>query len=415
MTPLDESDEQMSTETISDDTWAPLRGVKVLDLSTMFAGAVMTSWLADYGAEVLKVEHPKGDPLRAMAKNGPRWEALNRSKRDVAIDLGEPEGAALFRKLAPHFDVILEGFRPGTMEKWGIDPQDIVTENPNIVFCRLSGYGQTGPYSPNPAYGTVMESYSGFALSLGKETDPPILPSYGFADHVAGIFGAFGIVMAILDQRATGTGRVLDLSLFEPIMSLMLGRFSDASVMGVAPKRLGNRGSDAAPRSVFPTKDGWAGISIGNDALWARLAEGMGQPELATDPRFATNAARMANVDECERIMTEWTKQHTRSEVVDIIRAAGAPAGPVLNALELLSDEHAVARGTFIDMPLDDGRVVKIPRAIPRVIGPDHKALDQRHPTPGPKLGEHTDEVLSGLLGLTADEIAKLKADRVVR
>jgi crotonobetainyl-CoA:carnitine CoA-transferase CaiB-like acyl-CoA transferase len=404
----------VTTETISDVKWEPLAGVKVLDLSTMFAGGVLTSWLADYGATVVKLEHPKGDPLRSMSVQGPRWETLNRSKRGICIDLSKPDGAALFEELAPSFDVILEGFRPGTLEKWGIDPQNVVRRTPNLVFCRLSGYGQTGPYSPNPAYGTVMEAYSSFALSMGTEEDPPILPSYGFGDHVSAAFGAFGVVMAIMEARTTGRGRVLDLSLFEPLMSLMLVRFSDASATGLVPKRLGNRGQVAAPRSVFQASDGWTGISVGNDDLWAKLAQGMGMPELATDPRYATNAARVENVEDVERIMREWTRERTREEVVNVMRAAGVPAGPVLNALELLTDPHTVARGSFIDMPLDDGRVIKVVRAIPRALDSEGRALDQRHPTPGPALGADTTAVLTEVLGLSEAEIDSLRASKVV-
>lgn len=404
----------MSTPTISDDPWQPLAGLNVLDLSTMFAGGVLTSWLADYGASVVKLEHPKGDPLRAASARGPRFETINRSKKGICVDLSNSEGAAVFEKLAPKFDVVLEAFRPGTLERWGIDPRTTLKRNPAIVFCRLSGFGQTGPYSRNPAYGTVMECYSSFAMSMGSESDPPVLPSYGFGDHVAAIFGAFGVVMAIMDARKTGHGRVLDLSLFEPLMSLMLVRFSDASVTGRAPTRLGNRGQVAAPRGVFPASDGWAGISVGNDELWARLTAGMERPELAADPRFVTNDARVSNQDEIEQVMSEWTKRRPRDEVIQVMRAAGVPAGPALNALELLTEKHAVERGSFIDMPLDDGRVVKVPRAIPRALDAEGRALDQRHPTPGPKLGADTDAVLSEFLELDPCEIARLHASNVI-
>lgn len=410
------SDKPMAEQqNISDELWAPLDGVRVLDVTTMFSGAVMTSWMADYGAEVVKVEHPKGDPLRAMSSTSPRWETLNRSKEAICLDLGAPDGAALFRELAPHFDVIVEGFRPGRLESWGIDPWELVARSPRMVICRLSGFGQTGPSAGSPAYGTVLECYSSFALSMGGEDDPPVLPSYGFGDHVGGVFGAFGVMMALMEARKTGRGRVLDLSLFEPLMSLMLVRFTDASATGQPPVRLGNRGQMAAPRSVYPASDGWLGISIASDELFAKLASGIGMPELAADPKFMTNSARVENVEDLDDILSAWTRRQTRAEAVAILDGAGAPAAPVLNALELLHDEHARARGTFVPMLLDDGRVIDVPRAIPRALTADGRAMGQRAPTPGRPIGADTDAVLRRLLDLDDTTLDRLRSSKVIR
>ncbi|MGE3621214.1 MAG: CaiB/BaiF CoA transferase family protein [Acidimicrobiia bacterium] len=392
----------------------PLEGLRVIDLSTMIAGSILSAWLGDFGAEVVKVEHPEGgDPLRKLGSDesgGGWWDVMNRNKRGITLKLSDPEGAGLLRRLVAGADVVVENFRPGTLERWDLGYEQLSAANPALVLTRVSGFGQTGPNRLLPAYGTLLEGYSGFALTLGEEGDPPVLPPYGLGDHVAASFGAFGTVMAVMEARRSGQGQVVDVSLYEPLLAL-LGPLPELTrLAGAAPARTGNRTSNAAPRNSYATKDGWIVLSAATDRLFANLMEAIGRPELATDPRFATNQARLANVAELDAAIEAWTRDRTRAEVVELLGAAGAPVGAVNDLADVLADAHVAARRSLRTATTATGGEVLVQAPVPRL-----SRTPGEHRRPAPVLSGSTDEVLSGELGLDADEIARLRAAGVVR
>lgn len=397
-------------------TRLPLEGLKVIDAATMMAAPWAATYLADYGAEVVKLEHPKtGDQSRrfgAVVKDvGVYWKSLSRNKKAVTLNFSKPEGKEIFLKLIKNFDVFIENFRPGTLEKWGL-PWDVIhAANPRLIMLRCSGFGQTGPYAQRGGFGTVAESMSGFASINGYPDTPPTLPPIALADGVTSIFAALSIMIAVYerDVRRSGEGQVIDISLYEPLMRMMEQPITEYSVLGKVPGRVGNRIQSAAPRNVYRTGDGgWVGLSASAQPIAENVFKAIGRPELITDERFRDNPSRVKNVDELDAVISGWMKQHTTHEVIDTLLASGAVVGPIYDIAQLFKDPHFAHRQSIVEMPDKDlGKV-----AMPNVVAKFSRTPGQIRWL-GPDKGEHNREIYAGL-GLSEDDLKRLKENEVI-
>jgi crotonobetainyl-CoA:carnitine CoA-transferase CaiB-like acyl-CoA transferase len=389
----------------------PLEGVRVLDVSTILAGPLCCQILGDFGADVIKVEHPRGgDNMRGHGaqKDGVPlwWKEISRNKRTVAINLSEPEGAGVFRRLAATADVVVENFRPGTLERWDLAPERLQQDNPGLVVARITGWGQTGPYASRPGFGTLAEAMSGFANLTGEADGPPTLPAFGLADSICGIAASSAVLMALRHREVqNGTGQVVDLSILEPIMTAVGPSPTVYQQLGQVEHRHGNRSTNNAPRNTYRTSDGsWVAVSTSAQAIAERVLRLVGHPEVVDADWFATGRGRFGHVDELDRYVGEWIAQRTRAEVLDAFAEAGAAVAPVYDAADLVADPHVreTEMLTTVDDP-DLGEVLM------------HNVLWRMSATPGHihhtgrDLGADTDEVLAEL-GYTADDRARLRA-----
>ncbi|WP_439117248.1 CaiB/BaiF CoA transferase family protein [Nocardioides oceani] len=393
----------------------PLEGLRVLDVSTILAGPLCCQILGDYGADVVKIEHPRhGDNMRGhgRSKDGVPlwWKEISRNKRTVALDLKHPDGAAIFRRLAATADVVVENFRPGTLERWGIGPDVLQADNPRLVVARLTGFGQTGPYSSRAGFGTLAEAMSGFAAATGEPDGPPTLPAFGLADSICGIAASSAVLMALRHRDATGRGQVVDLSILEPIMAAVGPGPTVYQQLGEVPQRQGNRSTNNAPRNTYRTSDDrWVAISTSAQRIAERVMELVGHPEVIDEPWFATGAGRAEHVDLLDEMVGGWIAQRDRETVLDAFTEAGAAIAPVYDARDITEDPHV--RETEMLVEVDDPD-----------LGPllQHNVMWRMSETPGRirftgrAIGADTDEVL-GEVGLDADEIATLKKKEIVR
>ncbi len=392
-----------------------LDGVRVLDIATMAAAPWAAAYLAEFGADVLKVEAPVvGDHERRWGtpKNGVglAWKSMGRNKRSVTLSLSKPRGAELFKQLVADVDVVIENFRPGTLERWGLGYETLREINPRLVLLRVTGFGQTGPYRERPGFGTLAESLTGFASLNGHPDGPPTLPNMPLADGVAGVMGAYAVMLALYWRDARGgTGQVIDLSLVEPLLRLLEPALLDYDQFGIVRGRIGNRSDHVAPRNSYVCGDGnWLSISASAQSIFERLMDAIGRPELKTDPRFAVNANRVANVTELDQIIGSWMRQYSREEALALLEQAQVAAAPVLDIAGVFADPQFQARGSFV--PLDDCDLgsVRLVNVAPRM-----SATPGAVRTTGPKLGQHNAEVY-GALGLSGDELAELQSDGVI-
>jgi crotonobetainyl-CoA:carnitine CoA-transferase CaiB-like acyl-CoA transferase len=396
-------------------TGGPLAGVRVVDCSTVLAGPLACQLLADFGADVIKVEHPRaGDPLRShgAAKDGVGlwWTQVGRGKRTVGLYLGDPEGAEVFLELVRHADVLVENFRPGTLERWGLGPDVLAEVNPGLVVVRVTGFGQEGPYSGRPGFGTLAEAMSGFAAVTGEPDGPPTLPPFGLADSVAGISGALSAVLALYHRDARqGTGQVVDLAILEPIITVLGHQATVHQQLGTVQRREGNRSRNNAPRNAYRTSDGqWVAVSASATSVAERIVKLVGREDLVDQPWFASGTSR-AEHPEIDEAVSAWIAERDRDEVLAAFEAAEAAVAPVYDAAGLVADPHVQHRGTFVEVehpvlgPLLQQNVLFRMSATPG-----------RVPAPGRELGQDTDEVLVGELGLDPDRVARLRERGVV-
>lgn len=409
-----------------------LDGLRVLDLSSVVAGPVIARNLGDHGAEVIKVEHPvNGDAARQMGwqvpaaddPDGPRhslwWKTLSRNKLPVTLDLRSARGAALCLQLASCCDVLVESFRPGTLERWGLGPEQLHAANPDLVIVRVSGFGQTGPYAQQPGFGTLAEAMSGWAGAQGEEDGPPQLPAVALADEAAGVWGTMATLAALLHRErrasqdgsvAPGGGQVIDVSLHEPLLSMLgpLPAVYDAT--GKEAPRLGNRLPFAAPRGAYRCSDGrWLALSGTSPVAAHRILRAIDRPDLVEDPRFATNADRLANAEELDRLIAGWAAARTRAEALAVMAAHDAAAGPVYRMGDLLEDPHVLARGSVVQVPDADLGHVAMAAITPRL-----SATPGAIRWTGGERGAANDAVYGGLLGLGAAAIDGLRTDGVI-
>jgi crotonobetainyl-CoA:carnitine CoA-transferase CaiB-like acyl-CoA transferase len=396
----------------------PLHGLRVIDAATVMAGPGIAARLGDFGADVIKVEHPvTGDSTRSLGWSDRGvtlwWKWIGRNKRPVTLDLSKPEGAELLVRLAETADVLIESFRPGTMERWGLGPDVLLGRNPRLVVVRISGFGQTGPYRQRPGFGTLAESVSGYAHMTGFPDGPPILPPIALADEVAALLGSYAVMLALYARDVgadgdRGRGQVIDLSLFEPLFQLTGPIAAAYDRLGVVPGRIGNAIAYAAPRGAYPTKDGrWIGVSGTTDSIARRIFAAIGRPELFDDERFATNEARVENVKVLDELIGAWTEQHTLEEAMAAFERFEAAAAPIEDVAAIVADPQYTARGTLVrvlDDELGDVLLADVQPKLSRTPGRIRHA--------GLPKGSATADVLAEL-GLTAEDVARLRDEGV--
>lgn len=391
----------------------PLAGLRVIEAGSMYAAPTAGRMLRDFGAEVIKIEDPaQGDFARQWqpAHNGTAigFARLNSGKRSVGIDMRNPEGRALLQRLVADADVLIENFRPGRMEKWGMSYAELSAANPGLVMARVSGFGQTGPYRERPGFGTVAETASGYAYLNGWPHTPPTAPPFGFADSIAGISAAYGVAMALFERARTGAGREVDVALYEPLMFILGDAVLNYTASGTIMQRHGNASGAASPRGIYEAADGgWLSIAGSNQAIAMRLFDAMDRADLKTDERYATNEARMANNEALQAIVIDWVKQRPRDEVLAILDEHEVVAAAVNDSSDIVADPHFRERTLSMlkNSALGDAMV---PGPILHVNGYDGPTYDG---VPG--VGEHTSEVLTAT-GVSADELTRLVRDGVV-
>jgi len=396
----------------------PLEGLKVVDIAVLFASPTISQNMGDFGAEVIKVEHPKlGDSLRSLgaAKNGIPlwWKITNRNKKCVTLDLGKPEGQEIFKQLIADADVLTENFRPGTLEKWGIGWDVLHAINPRLVFVRVSGFGQTGPYKDKPGFGTLAEAMSGFAYITGQPDGPPTLPGTGLADAVAGQLGTWSVMFALYERdHKSGKGQYIDLSVLEPLFTILGDQTITYDQLGVVQQRTGNRvPSIGAPRNIYQTKDGrWLALSANAPAIAARVFAAIGQPDLITDPRFKDNRARIAHIDEVDAIVGGWIGQHTAAEALQKFDEYQCACAPVYSIADIVADPHFQARETITTVQDPDLGPVRMQNVIPKLSRTPGKIR-----WPGPtRMGQHNEEIFCDKLGMSRERLAELRERGII-
>jgi crotonobetainyl-CoA:carnitine CoA-transferase CaiB-like acyl-CoA transferase/enterochelin esterase-like enzyme len=389
---------------------APLAGVRVIELATLFAGPLAAAFLGDAGASVVKVEHPaKPDPARGHGPSkdgvGLWWKVLGRGKQAMTLDLARHDGAALIRRLTADADVLIENFRPGTLERWGIGPDVLLADNPRLVVARVSGFGQIGPYARRPGFGTLAEAMSGFAAATGEPDGPPTLPPFGLADSIAALATAYAVMLAL---RA-GRGQVVDVAIIEPIMAMLGPQITWYDQLGYVQPRTGNRSANNAPRNTYQCADGtWVAVSTSAQSIAERVMRLVGRPDVVTHDWFATGSGRAAHADELDGAVGAWIGARTRDEVLAAFEAAQAAVGPVYDVRDVFADPQFAALGTITtldDPELGPLRMQNVPFRLSLTPGAIRFA--------GRPHGADTDAVLSSL-GLSAVEIGSLRARGVV-
>ncbi|MBA8824147.1 crotonobetainyl-CoA:carnitine CoA-transferase CaiB-like acyl-CoA transferase [Saccharopolyspora lacisalsi] len=398
---------------MSHDHPTALGGLKVLDASTLFAGPLAATLLGDHGADVIKIEHPRGDPARnhGAQKDGVGlwWKMLARNKRAITLVLSTQRGRELFLDLAAEADVVIENFRPGTLERWGLGWEELSARNPRLVLARVTGFGQTGPYATRPGFGTLAEAMSGFAAVTGEPDGPPTLPPFGLADGVAAVTTAFGIMTALRTRETTGRGQVLDTAIIEPLLHLLGPGLIAYDQLGALQPRNGNRSTNNAPRNTYRCADGqWVAVSTSAQSIAERVMRLVGAPELIDEPWFASGAGRAEHVEELDVAVGSWIAARNQDEVVEAFEKAEAAVAPIYTAADVLADPHFNALGSIVTIDDDELGPVRFQNTPFRLSETPGSVR-----TTGPRLGAHTAEVLGGL-GIGADELERLRTQGVV-
>jgi crotonobetainyl-CoA:carnitine CoA-transferase CaiB-like acyl-CoA transferase len=393
-----------------------LSHVRVLDLTRFLAGPFCTTMLADMGADVVKIEAPKGGdegrygypPVDGVPVF---FMALNRNKRGITLDLRKDEGKAIFRRLLPHFDVLVENFAGGTLARWGLAPEDLCREHPRLVVASLSGFGQTGPMATRPSYDIITQAASGFMSLTGFPGQPPTRGGGSLGDYVQGLFGAIAVLGALVARDRTGRGQAIDVSSQDAMFSLLDQWPSIYAASGRLPRQVGNRHLAAVPYDAYRATDGWLVIAVASNKLFRQLCQAMGRPELGDDPRFRGVTARLEHGDAINEIVSSWVAGHTVEEVMAILGpdGAGVPCSPVHTVDQLVDHPQLVARGMIARLPHPKLGEMIAPGVVVKMSDTPGSVR-----TIGPELGQHTDEVLTALLGMTGDEISELRAAQVI-
>jgi crotonobetainyl-CoA:carnitine CoA-transferase CaiB-like acyl-CoA transferase len=391
----------------------PLRGVRVLDFSRLVAGNMVSLQLADFGAEVVKVEEPgHGDTLRDWREAGVsvHWKVYARNKKSITLDLKAPEAPGIILDLVEHFDVMIESFRYRYLERLGVGFARLAARNPKLVLVRVSGFGQTGPYAKRPGFGTLVEAMSGFASRNGFEDREPVLPPLAMADMIAGLYGAMAIVIAVRNIEVNGgRGQIIDLSLLDSIFSVLGPEPAVHKLSGRIRRRVGSASETASPRNVYATRDGgWVAISASTQAMTERLFAAIGRADLNEDPGFKTNRERVKRRQEVDAIVGGWIEQRTLHDTIAFFEEAGVTAAPVYDVAQFLADPHVQERGIVVEVPDDEMGTVPMHSIVPRLDGTPGVLR-----TPAPKLGQHNDEIYTRI-GYSGERLAALRERGII-
>jgi formyl-CoA transferase len=394
----------------------PLADLRVTELGQLLAGPFCGQLLGDFGAEVIKVEEPgQGDPMRQWGREKPHgmslwWPVVARNKKSVTVNLRDPRGQDLVRRLAARSDVLLENFRPGTLERWGLGPERLWEINPRLVITRVTGFGQTGPYAPRAGFGSIGEAMGGIRYVTGDADRPPSRAGISLGDALAATFAALGTLVALHARQATGRGQVVDSAIYEAVLALMESLLPEWSLAGYQRERTGSVLPNIAPSNVYPTSDGELILIAANqNSVFRRLAGVMGRPALADDERYATHGARGVNMQELDDLIAAWTATVTAEDLLAMLHAGGVPAGRIYQAKDMLADPHFAAREAIVRLVHPQLGELPMQGVFPRL-----SSTPGRVRRVGPELGEHNDEVYRGLLGLPDGEIEELSADGVI-
>jgi formyl-CoA transferase len=391
-----------------------LAGLKVLEMGQLIAGPFAAKTLADFGADVIKVEPPNsGDPLRKwrMLKDGTSiwWQVQSRNKRSIALDLRTPEGQELVRQLAQDADVLIENFRPGALEAWGLSPDDLIARNPKLIVLRISGYGQTGPYRNRPGFGVIGEAMGGLRHLTAEPGRVPVRVGVSIGDTLSALHGVIGILLALQHRHATGRGQVIDVALYEAVFNCMESLLPEYSAFGAVRGPAGSALPGIAPTNAYQCKDGAYALIAGNgDSIFKRLMVLIGREDLANDVSLQDNAGRVARVQELDQAVGEWTAKHSVDEVLHALDGASVPAGRIYTVADIAADPHYAAREMLQTIQLDDGSQLTIPGVVPKL-----SVTPGQHRSNAPALGQDTDAILKEI-GLSAAQIEKLKASGIV-
>jgi formyl-CoA transferase len=393
----------------------PLSGLRVLELGTLLAGPFCGQLLGDFGAEVIKIEPPnQGDPMRAWGreKAGGKslwWPVVARNKKAITLDLRQAEGQALLRELVKQSDFLLENFRPGTMEKWGLGWSELSAINPRLIMIRVSGFGQTGPYSRQAGFGAIGEAMGGLRYVVGDPSTPPSRMGISIGDSLAATFACIGALSALHHRDKTGRGQVVDSAIYEAVLNMMESLVTEYDKVGYIRERTGAILPNVAPSNVYKTSDGMVLIAANQDTVFSRLAEAMGQPGLAADPKYSTHGARGAHQAELDALVEQWTVTLTTRQVLDLMDQFGVPAGLIYRAPDMLEDEHFKARDAIVTVPHPDFGELRMQNVAPKLSETPGSVR-----SPSPALGQHNDEIYLQVLGLAPERYAELRAAKVI-
>ena len=401
---------------MADQPMAP-EGLRVLDIATYVAAPFCAGLLGEFGAEVIKVEMPgTGDPLRVLGTRvdgmGLWWLSESRNKKSVTCDMRTPAGQDLLCRLVGVSDILVENFRPGTLERWNLGYEALARVNPGLIMVRISGYGQTGPYSPRPAFGRIAAAFSGMAYISGYPDRPPVSPGTPTVpDYSAGVFGALGALIAKAYRDRTGQGQVVDVALFEPMLKMLDEMIPAYDRLGYIRERIGSGAEVAVPHNHYRAGDGkWLAIACTNQRMFERLGEAIGRPDLLADPRFATMTDRLTNREAMDGIVQAWVSQRPRHELMEVLEKAEVPNGPVNNVEDLLADPHIRAREDILEAMAPDGTWLKVSGIIPKLSRTPGRLAWLGPATPG----AHNAEIYCGLLGMSREELDALKGQGVI-
>jgi len=395
----------------------PLKGLRVLDLTRVLAGPTCTQMLGDLGAEVIKIERPEaGDDTRGFAP--PFWPettesayflGVNRNKKSLTLDIARPEGQAIIHQLLEGSDILVENFKVGALAKYGLGYEQLHAKHPSLIYCSITGFGQTGPYAPRPGYDSLIQAMGGVMSLTGEPDGLPQKVGVPVADLFAGLYGCIGILAALRHRERTGQGQQVDIGMLDTHVAWLANQGMNYLATGENPERLGNQHPNIAPYQVFPTRDGHIVLSVGNDPTFERFCKATGQEALLADPRFATNALRVQNRQLVTDTLTPLMQSRSTTEWVDALEAAKIGCGPINKLSEVFADPHVQARNCVVELPHSSGQTVKV---IANPVRLSATPADYR--VAPPLLGEHSDEVLQGLLGMDAAAIAALRAKGIV-
>ena len=394
-----------------------LDGLRLIEMGQLIAGPFCGQLMADHGAEVIKIEPPSkpgdvaaGDPMRQWGRGKPLWfPVVARNKKTITLNLRDPRGQELLKRLVKKSDFLLENFRPGTLEKWGLGYPDLSAENPGLIMIRVSGYGQTGPYAPRAGYGSIGEAMGGIRNLAGDPSTPPSRVGLSIGDSLAATFACLGALMALQHRHRTGEGQIVDSAIYEAVLAMMESTVPEYTEGGFIRERTGSILPGVAPSNVYPCQDGEILIGANQNSVWTRLAEAMGRPELGQDPRYATHNARGQRQEELDDLISDWTRQHSAADVLDRMEQHGVPAGKIFKAPDMLTDPHFAAREALIKVAHPEFANLIMQNVFPKL-----SATPGEVAWAGQPMGSWNDRVYGDLLGLSSEDLAGLKSEGVI-